>query len=153
MEQQFIEYVVKQLVDNPDEVKVEVIVDDRGTLLLLSVAPADLGRVIGRHGATAQSLRNLLRALGTKNNSHYNLKIVDTDAPEGERFNDRPRPSRMTDDQEVAETPRSAPEPMETEKASPVKDVDKTESETVENTSDFASGIRKGLADLDDLDI
>ncbi|MDR0957317.1 MAG: KH domain-containing protein, partial [Candidatus Nomurabacteria bacterium] len=65
MEQQFIEYVVKQLVDSPDEVRVERVVDDRGILLKLIVAPTDLGRVIGKHGATAQSLRNLLRALGT----------------------------------------------------------------------------------------
>lgn len=66
IEQQFIEYVVKQLVDEPDAVRVERIVDDKGILLKLTVAPSDLGRVIGKHGATAQSLRNLLRAPGTK---------------------------------------------------------------------------------------
>ena len=89
IESQFIEYVVKQLVDHPDAVKVERTEDERGVLLNLSVDPEDLGRVIGKHGATAQSLRALLRALGTKNNDHYNLKIIDTDgekddAPESE---------------------------------------------------------------------
>ena len=82
IEQQFVEYVVKELVDNPDQVKINRIEDDRGVLLELTVAPDDLGRVIGRHGATAQSLRNILRALGVKNGARYNLKIVDTDRGE-----------------------------------------------------------------------
>lgn len=81
MEQQFVEYVVKSLVDHPDEVKIKRTEDDRGVLLELSVAPEDMGRVIGRHGSTALSLRTVLRALGMKNNAHYNLKIVDTDKP------------------------------------------------------------------------
>ena len=79
IEQQFVEYVVKELVDNPDQVHIERSEDNRGVLLELSVAPEDLGRVIGRHGATAQSLRSLLRALGVKNGARYNLKIVDTE--------------------------------------------------------------------------
>lgn len=79
IEQQFIEYVVKNLVDHPDDVKINRTVDDRGVLLELTVNPDDLGRVIGRKGSTAQSLRNLLRALGMKNDARYNLKIVDTD--------------------------------------------------------------------------
>ena len=137
MEQQFIEYVVKQLVDNPDEVRVEHVVDDRGTLLKLIVAPADLGRVIGRHGATAQSLRNLLRALGTKNNSHYNLKIVDTDADSGEET--------------VKTTVES--EPITTEKPANDNIVEKVDAETVENESDLAKRTREELADLDDFDI
>ena len=134
MEQQFIEYVVKQLVDNPDEVKVEHVVDDRGTLLRLIVAPADLGRVIGKHGATAQSLRTLLRALGTKNNSHYNLKIVDTDA------------------EDSGETSVSS-EPARTENNDNSNSVDKIDAEPVENQSDRAKKLREDLADLDDLDI
>lgn len=81
MEQQFVEYVVKSLVDHSDEVKIKRTEDDRGVLLELSVAPEDMGRVIGRHGSTALSLRTVLRALGMKNNAHYNLKIVDTDKP------------------------------------------------------------------------
>jgi predicted RNA-binding protein YlqC (UPF0109 family) len=77
IDQQFVEYVVKSLVSKPDEVKVERRIDEKGVLLELTVDPEDLGRVIGKRGATAQSLRTLLRALGTKNDARYNLKIVD----------------------------------------------------------------------------
>lgn len=134
IEQQFIEYVVKQLVDSPEAVAVERIVDDKGTLLKLTVAADDLGRVIGKHGATAQSLRNLLRALGTKNDDHYNLKIIDVDRPEviGEQIEGQPAITESTDK---------------------VDDVEKIGSETVENTSDLAKKTREELAELDDLDI
>lgn len=80
IDQQFIEYIVKSLVSNPDAVKIERRIDEKGVLLELTVDGEDLGRVIGKRGATAQSLRTLLRALGTKNDARYNLKIVD---PEG----------------------------------------------------------------------
>jgi predicted RNA-binding protein YlqC (UPF0109 family) len=138
IEQQFIEYVVKQLVDSPDAVVVERVVDDRGILLKLTVAPEDLGRVIGKHGATAQSLRNLLRALGTKNDDHYNLKIIDVDKPEAER-EAGPRPAKT--------------EEFATETEEKVEVVEKTDAEVVENESDLAKKTREELADLDDLDI
>ncbi len=77
IDQQFVEYVVKSLVNNPDAVTVERRIDEKGVLLELTVDPEDLGRVIGKRGATAQSLRTLLRALGTKNDARYNLKIID----------------------------------------------------------------------------
>src|SRR5690606_37287620 len=85
IDQQFVEYIVKSLVGNPDGVKVERRIDEKGVLLELTVDPDDLGRVIGKRGATAQSLRTLLRALGTKNDARYNLKIVDNGegAPSG----------------------------------------------------------------------
>lgn len=79
IDQQFVEYVIKNLVNYPDDVTVERKIDEKGVLLTLTVNPDDLGRVIGRRGSTAQSLRTLLRALGTKNNAHYNLKIVNND--------------------------------------------------------------------------
>jgi predicted RNA-binding protein YlqC (UPF0109 family) len=77
IDQQFVEFIVKSLVSNPDAVSVERRIDEKGVLLELTVDPEDLGRVIGKRGATAQSLRTLLRALGTKNDARYNLKIVD----------------------------------------------------------------------------
>ena len=77
IDQQFIEFIVKSLVGKPESVKVERRIDEKGVLLELSVDPEDLGRVIGKRGATAQSLRTLLRALGTKNDARYNLKIID----------------------------------------------------------------------------
>ena len=79
IDQQFVEYIVKTLVNNPDKVEVERRIDEKGVLLSLSVDPEDVGRVIGRRGVTAQSIRTLLRALGTKNEAHYNLKIVNND--------------------------------------------------------------------------
>ena len=85
IDQQFIEYVVKSLVGNPDDVIVERVIDEKGVLLTLTVNPEDLGRVIGKKGATAQSLRTLLRALGTKQEARYNLKIVDNGVPRPER--------------------------------------------------------------------
>ena len=79
IDQQFVEYVVKALVGHPEDVIVERLIDEKGVLLTLTVNPEDLGRVIGKRGGTAQSLRTLLRALGTKNDARYNLKIVNND--------------------------------------------------------------------------
>lgn len=79
IDQQFVEYIVKSLVNHPDDVVVERVIDEKGVLLSLTVNPEDLGRVIGKRGVTAQSLRTLLRALGTKNDARYNLKIVNND--------------------------------------------------------------------------
>lgn len=77
---QFLEYVVKALVDNPNDVKIERTVDEMGVLLKLSINPADMGKVIGRMGNTAKAIRTLLRVVGMKNNARVNLKINE---PEG----------------------------------------------------------------------
>lgn len=128
IDQQFVEYIVKSLVNYPDDVEVERIIDEKGVLLSLTVNPEDLGRVIGKRGVTAQSLRTLLRALGTKNDARYNLKIVNND-----------------DDRENY-TSTSASESSEA--------VNSSTDEAVENDeSDFAKNSRKELAELDDLDI
>ena len=79
IDQQFAEYIVKTLVNNPDKVQITRTIDEKGVLLSLEVDPEDVGRIIGRRGATAQSIRTLLRALGTKNDARYNLKIVNND--------------------------------------------------------------------------
>lgn len=145
IDQQFVEFVVKSLVSKPDAVQIERIVDEKGVLLSLTVDPEDLGRVIGKHGATAQSIRTLLRSLGKKNDARYNLKIVDTDRPEGERETrsyERSAPSQ--DENQADTTPASTPA------------VENQPEETVEETpqeSDLAAKTRKELADLDDLDI
>lgn len=126
IDQQFVEYVVKSLVSNPDDVVVERLIDEKGVLLTLTVHPDDLGRVIGKRGVTAQSLRTLLRALGTKNDARYNLKIVNND-----------------DERENYEA--TAPMPEEAVKNLTDEDVD--------NESALAKNTRKELAELDDLDI
>lgn len=142
IDQQFIEYIVKSLVGNPDAVKVDRTIDEKGVLLELTVDPEDLGRVIGKRGSTAQSLRSLLRALGTKNDARYNLKIVDVDRPESER--DQPRVPR-----------KEAPVADDTTASDTTDDqvVDNSDTETVEKPSTRMSDTRKELAELDDLDI
>jgi len=75
LDYQFLEQVVKTLVDNPDSVKIDRTVDEMGVLLTLSVHPDDMGKVIGRQGNTAKAIRILLRVVGMKNNARVNLKI------------------------------------------------------------------------------
>ncbi len=130
IDQQFVEYVVKSLVEYPDDVVIERIIDEKGVLLTLTVNPDDLGRVIGKRGGTAQSLRTLLRALGTKNDARYNLKIVNNDGYTGSQSSQGASTDDSSDD-----------------------DVDNSTDETVENRSSYAENARKELADLDDLDI
>jgi len=72
---QFLDYVVKALVDNPADVKINRTVDEMGVLLMLDVNPADMGKIIGRSGNTAKAVRTLLRVVGMKNNARVNLKI------------------------------------------------------------------------------
>ena len=131
IDQQFVEYIVKTLVNNPDKVVVDREIDERGVLLSLSVDPEDVGRVIGKRGATAQSIRTLLRVLGTKNGARYNLKIVNTDeegaAPVAHESADEPA--------EAAATEADAAAGAATE------------------DNDLAEKTRAELADLDDLDI
>ncbi|MBU1557901.1 KH domain-containing protein [Patescibacteria group bacterium] len=80
LDQEFLEYVVKALVDEPSAVKVERKVDEMGVLMTLDVAPVDMGKIIGRSGNTAKAIRTLLRVVGMKNNARVNLKINE---PEG----------------------------------------------------------------------
>lgn len=75
----FVEYVVKQIVDHPEQVVVERTVDEMGVLITLKVAKEDMGKVIGKSGQTAKSIRILLRVIGSKNNARVNLKIVEPD--------------------------------------------------------------------------
>ncbi len=79
-DQEFLEYVVKALVDNPDDVKITRNVDEMGVLLSLDVNSADMGKIIGRAGNTAKAIRTLLRVVGMKNNARVNLKVNE---PEG----------------------------------------------------------------------
>src|SRR5476651_2735388 len=89
LDKEFVEYVVRALVANPDDVKVKRSVDDMGVLLELSVNPEDMGKVIGKAGATAKSIRTLLRVLGSRNDARVNLKIIE---PEGSERHEAPAP-------------------------------------------------------------
>ena len=94
-DQDFLEYIVKALVDNPKDVKVERKVYEMGVLLSLTVNPADMGQIIGREGSTAKAIRNLVIIVGLKNHARVNLKIEE---PEGGRV---ARPT--TDKKEMSE--------------------------------------------------
>ncbi len=126
IDQQFIEYIVKSLVGNPDAVSVERRIDEKGVLLELTVDGEDLGRVIGKRGATAQSLRTLLRALGTKNDARYNLKIMDTAGAVSSNNGASSSSSNSSADDDSSDN---------------------------EPESDVVSQTRKELEDLDDLDV
>jgi len=176
IDQQFIEYIVKSLVGNPDAVKVERRIDEKGVLLELTVDPEDLGRVIGKRGATAQSLRTLLRALGTKNDARYNLKIIDN-GPMPHRDD---RPAATSDDHSTpvdggdepvasdggdepvgpVSTPLDENVPADDVSVEPLgepEDVGRaTNDDTVDHDKDhqtLAERTRAELADLDDLDV
>ena len=150
IDQQFIEFVVKSLVGKPDAVKIKRTIDEKGVLLELTVDPEDLGRVIGKRGATAQSLRTLLRALGTKNDARYNLKIVDNGVDKPDRAAaDRPRQEEEKVEDVEAEAPAEEPEADAEEDAAEEEAADSEE----EQTSDRLAETRKELADLDDLDV
>jgi predicted RNA-binding protein YlqC (UPF0109 family) len=153
IDQQFVEFVVKSLVSKPDEVQVERRIDEKGVLLELTVDPEDLGRVIGKRGATAQSLRTLLRALGTKNDARYNLKIVDNGLPGAGRSHDddRANNSAPTYDQVAP-----ALAPSDDQSAPVTSDVnDEVEEEVVVTQPEISSSdrINQELEDLDDLDV
>jgi uncharacterized protein len=128
MDKEFVEYVVKALVGHPDDVQVKRSVDDMGVLLELSVNPEDMGKVIGKAGATAKSIRTLLRVLGSRNDARVNLKIIE---PEGSEHHEQGQPS---------EQPLRPAEPASPE---PEQDV---ESEMVART-------KREFADLNDLDL
>ena len=147
--------MVNSLVGNPNAVKIDRTIDEKGVLLELTVDAEDLGRVIGKRGATAQSLRTLLRALGTKNDARYNLKIVDVGGPRPPRTNDDS--ARKKSDDEQTDEPEASDEPSEEPSAMPEEEVVEEErtEETIEEDkpSDVVSRTRAELADLDDLDV
>lgn len=89
----FLEYVVKALVDNPNDVKIDRTVDEMGVLITLTVNPADMGKIIGRMGNTAKAIRTLLRIIGMKNNARVNLKINEPEGSMRPERTDRPMSS------------------------------------------------------------
>lgn len=96
LDQEFLDFLIRSLVDNPDAVRTDRKVDEMGVLLTLKVDPADMGKIIGRNGQTAKAIRSLLRVVGIKNNARVNLKIEE---PEGGRG---PNP-RMSEDRPMSD--------------------------------------------------
>jgi predicted RNA-binding protein YlqC (UPF0109 family) len=152
IDQQFVEYVVKSLVGNPDAVKIDRRIDEKGVLLELTVDPEDLGRVIGKRGATAQSIRTLLRALGTKQEARYNLKIVDVDRLD-ENGNPIERPPRVPQAQDDAVAGHTITDDADDSTVRNGDDDDMPATQDEKKESDAVARTRAELADLDDLDI
>jgi uncharacterized protein len=153
IDQQFVEFVIKSLVTKPEEVKIERRIDEKGVLLELTVDPEDLGRVIGKRGATAQSVRTLLRALGTKNDARYNLKIVDNgvgggSSTAGSTASDPGNSSDDSSSSDDSDDAWAASSSTDTDEVIDVKDSDDKDDE-----SDVVAKTRRELQDLDDLDV
>lgn len=178
IDQQFVEFVIKSLVTKPDAVQIERRIDEKGVLLELTVDPEDLGRVIGKRGATAQSVRTLLRALGTKNDARYNLKIVDNGVGSSDYPAPQSKPQSRDDQSEPEPEPEAEVEQSQPEESEPQEE--KVEEKTAQDdpwssssSDDSGSGddetnddgddedeesesvarTRRELKDLDDLDV
>jgi len=128
-DQVFVEYVVKALVEKPEKVVIKRSIDDRGVLLELTVDPEDMGKIIGKAGATAKSIRTLLRVLGARDELRYNLKISE---PEGSEFSARPKSD--SDDSESSEEPK------------PVED---EFTQVDSKAAEIKAKAREGIEDLD----
>jgi predicted RNA-binding protein YlqC (UPF0109 family) len=152
LDKEFVEYVVKALVTQPDAVVVNRSVDDMGVLLELTVDPADMGKVIGKAGATAKSIRTLLRVLGAKNDARVNLKIVE---PEGVNVPAEaaaePAPEEGAPLEAAPVEAAPAEVPMEQPSAEPVVEAPIAPAE--EDRTDVHQQTRDELAELADLDI
>jgi len=131
-DQEFIESVVKSLVNNPDDVSTTREVDEMGVLVTLKVNPEDMGIIIGRGGQNARAIRTLVRVVGAKNNAHVNLRIEE---PEG---SDRVRKTPVT-----APAPVAAPVDAPAEVAPEV-----APSEPAEKVVSAADDVDKAVEDL-----
>ena len=175
MDQEFIEYVVKSIVSKPDDVHIDRSIDERGVLLELTVNPEDLGRVIGKRGNTAQSMRTLLRALGTKDSARYNLKIIDNGDPDYDKNkNSDDSSDNSSDDSQSNDSDDSAEvssddtasgggagqwahmssDEDETDDSSTTEtEAPQEEESSTSSTSQSVEQTKKELADLDDLEL
>jgi hypothetical protein len=95
VDEQFLEYVVKSLVDHPEDVTVDRKVDEMGVLLSLKVHAEDMGQIVGREGSTARAIRTLIRIIGLKNHARVNLKIEEPEGGRGPRMMRRPEGSGL----------------------------------------------------------
>ena len=153
-DQEFVESIVKAIVDHPDEVVTARTLDERGVLIQLTVNREDMGKVIGREGRTAKAIRSLLRVFGARNESRINLKIVDPEGgsadPEGTVSSD-PEGTVSSDPEgtvssDVSESdgdkPARAEKPAKTEsKTEPQAEVPAPAVEPVATSEEKATGV------------
>lgn len=96
-DQEFVEYVVKSLVNNPEDVSTERTVDEMGVLITLKINQEDMGIIIGRQGQNARALRTLTKIIGAKNNARVNLKIYEPEDARGGRSERRSTAGEVED--------------------------------------------------------
>lgn len=130
IDKDFVEFVVKALVDNPDQVVIDRSVDERGVLLELTVAPEDMGKVIGKAGSTAKAIRTLLRVLGAKSDARFNLKIIEPEGSVHEGSSTESSDGKTAEDNGVEAPQEQAEEPTD-------------------RADDIKAKAREGLEDLD----
>jgi len=127
-DKEFVEYIVKEIVDKPEKVKVDRKIDEMGVLLELTVDAEDMGKVIGKEGNTAKSIRTLLRVLGAKNNARVNLKIIEPEGGRGDMSRNQapevpaasaPAPEKI--EEVKVEEKKEDFQPMEEEKTTPLE--------------------------------
>lgn len=109
----FIEHIVKQIVDDPTQVEVTRKVDDLGVLITLKVGKFDMGKVIGKNGQTAKALRTLLRVIGSRSNLRVNLKIVEPDGSEVRVGEDNGTEGRDILEEDVADQHAALPDDLQ----------------------------------------
>lgn len=163
IDEQFIDYIVKTIVGNPDAVSIKRTIDEKGVLLELTVDPEDLGRVIGKRGSGAQALRTLLRALGTKNEARYNLKIVDVGGERPERAEREDRPAEKAVEAKAEPEIESESGDLGEEQVPDAEELlpptpalaanDPDDDDADDEGGSNLDRTRRELADLDDLDI
>lgn len=132
-DQDFIEFIVKNIVEKPEAVKIDRKLDEMGVLLELSVDPVDMGKIIGKEGRTAKALRTLLRLVGVKNNARINLKIVE---PEGSV-----RPVKAEVKEEKAEKKETEEKPVKEEKIEEKEEKEEEKEEVVVEEEEKATEI------------
>ncbi len=103
IDQSFLEYVVKAIVDKPDAVEVKRSVDEMGVLLELKVDPEDMGKVIGKDGQTAKAVRILLRIIGAKNDARVNMKIIEPEGGKRPPMKEAPREEKEVKEEKKEE--------------------------------------------------
>ena len=147
-DQEFVEYVVKSIVDHPDDVNVDRTIDEMGVLITLTVNTEDMGQVIGRQGATAKSVRTLLRVIGAKNNARVNLKINE---PEGSERGSETKPAAT---QEASANKDEVKDDTTEEVKEEVKEPAEEIKEPAEEVKEPAEKATKSVEDaIDDLNI
>jgi len=117
-DQEFVEFVAKLLVDNPNDVKVERRIDEMGVLITLDVNAQDMGMIIGRDGATAKALRTLLRVIGARHNARVNLKINEPEGSTHVRRSEQREETKEKEEEAVSPEATEKDTPQEEEKRS-----------------------------------